>query len=46
MGLYTPTQVVCMYVSISYFLPTVFVLYAVYTVLYEGSYKDNVFQIN
>jgi len=37
---------VCMYVSISCFLSTAFVLYAVYTVLFEGSYKDNVFQFN
>jgi len=46
MGLYTATQIVCMYVSISRFLTTDFVLCAVYAVLYEGSYKDNVFQFN
>lgn len=37
----------CIYVSISILFPYYcFLLYAVYALLYEGSYKDNVFQFN
>jgi hypothetical protein len=35
-----------MYILMSRFLATAFLLYAVYAVLYTGSYKDSVFQFN